>query len=140
MKKTILILLTLFAFSACATASAPTTLGPQGDGALAMCAEGVTDCNDMVIEEPQLITGGEFVGAEGNEVTVRLWMGAEPCDVLDRVVVTESDTNVELSITRHAPDPAMICPAIAREQLVTASLQAPLGERLLIVSGVEVAR
>ena len=105
-----------------------------------MCVEGATDCNDMVIEGPQLITGGEFVGAEGNEVISPPVDGAEPCDVLDQVAVTESETSVELTITRHAPDPALICLAIAREQLVTASLEAPLGERVLTVSGVEVVR
>ena len=139
MKRTALILLATLALAACATVTTPTTVAPANDGGLAMCAEGVTDCNDMIVEGPQLVTGGEYVGAEGNDVTIRLWMGAEPCDVLDQVAVTESDTSVEVTVTRLAPDPAMSCVAIAREQLVTATLDAPLGDRLLTVSGIEVA-
>jgi hypothetical protein len=117
-----------------------------------MCAPGVTDCVDVVIEDgetgeaaepsgnaqdPTPITEGEFLGAEGNEVRVRVWTGVEPCDTLHSVEVTETADSVDLEVLHGAIDPAAICPAIAMERIIVAELQAPLGDRTLTLSGVE---
>lgn len=125
----------------------------EGDG-LGMCAPGVTDCVDVVIEDvetgeaaeptgnaqdPTPITEGEFLGAEGNEVRVRVWTGVEPCDTLHSVEVTETADSVDLEVLHGAIDPAAICPAIAMERIIVAQLQAPLGDRTLTLSGVELA-
>ncbi|HKZ20216.1 MAG TPA: hypothetical protein VJQ57_08905 [Acidimicrobiia bacterium] len=128
---------------------------PSDDGeGLAMCAPGVTDCVDLVIEDgetgeeaeptgnaldPTPITEGEFLGAEGNEVRVRVWTGVEPCDTLHSVEVTETADSVDLEVLHGAIDPAAICPAIAMERIIVAELQAPLGDRTLTLSGVELA-
>lgn len=134
---------------ACGQAAPP----EDGDG-LGMCAPGVTDCVDVVIEDgetgeaaeptgnaqdPTPITEGEFLGAEGNEVRVRVWTGVEPCDTLHSVEVTETADSVDLEVLHGAIDPAAICPAIAMERIIVAELQAPLGDRTLTLSGVELA-
>ncbi|HJU82066.1 MAG TPA: hypothetical protein VJ796_09995 [Acidimicrobiia bacterium] len=127
---------------------------PEEDDGLGMCAPGVTDCVDVVIEDgetgeaaeptgnaqdPTPITEGEFLGAEGNEVRVRVWTGVEPCDTLHSVEVTETADSVDLEVLHGAIDPAAICPAIAMERIIVAQLQAPLGDRTITLSGVELA-
>ncbi|MGH8958870.1 MAG: hypothetical protein ACRDVK_09360 [Acidimicrobiia bacterium] len=123
-----------------------------GVGGLAMCAPGVTDCVDVVVEDgetgevaeptgkaqnPTPITEGEFLGAEGNEVRVRVWTGVEPCDTLHSVEVIETAESVDLAILHGAIDGDAICPAIAVERIIVAQLEAPLGDRTLTLSGVE---
>lgn len=148
MKTKVLLAVLLLAALACGGPAAPTDT--TGDG-LAMCAPGITDCVDVVIENsqgeaaeptgnaqnPTPITEGEFLGAEGNEVRVRVWTGVEPCDTLHSVEVTETAESVDLAILHGAVDPSAICPAIAMEQVIVAHLQAPLGDRILTLSGVE---
>ena len=146
--KALLLAVLMFAALACGGPAAPSdTTG----GGLAMCAPGVTDCVDVVIENsegeaaeptgnaqnPTPITEGEFLGAEGNEVRVRVWTGVEPCDTLHSVEVTETADSVDLAILHGAIDPSAICTAIAMEQIIVAHLQAPLGDRVLTLSGVE---
>lgn len=141
----------IIASTACGQAAPSDTT--QDDG-LAMCAPGVTDCVDVVIEDvetgeaaeptgnaqdPTPITEGEFLGAVGNEVRVRVWTGVEPCDTLHSVEVTETADSVDLEVLHGAIDPAAICPAIAMERIIVAQLEAPLGDRTLTLSGVELA-
>jgi hypothetical protein len=147
MKALLLAVLMLTALACGGPAAPPDTT----EGGLAMCAPGVTDCVDVVIENqegeaaeptgqaqnPTPITEGEFLGAEGNEVRVRVWTGVEPCDTLHSVEVTETAQSVDLAILHGAIDPSAICPAIAMEQIILARLQAPLGDRILTLSGVE---
>lgn len=121
MKKTLLLLLAVLTLAACSQRPAPEEIDSQS-------------------RPVQPITGGEFVSAEGNEVTIRVWMGAEPCDVFHGFVVTETATGVDIAATRFTPDPTLICPAIALERLITAQLDAPLGDRDLTISGIEIVR
>ncbi|MGH8924248.1 MAG: hypothetical protein ACRDWA_06385 [Acidimicrobiia bacterium] len=135
-----------------ATISCGQSAPSDENGGLAMCAPGVTDCVEVVIEDgetgkaavptgsaqnPTPITEGELLGAEGNEVRVRVWTGVAPCDVLHSVEVTETADSVDLAVTHGAEDPEAICPAIAMEQIIVAQLQNPLGDRSLTISGVE---
>jgi hypothetical protein len=147
--KALLLAVLMFAALACGGPAAPPDT--TGDDGLGMCAPGVTDCVDVVIENsegeaaeptgnaqnPTPITEGEFLGAEGNEVRVRVWTGVEPCDTLHGVEVTETAESVDLAILHGAVDPSAICPAIAMEQIIVARLQAPLSDRSLTISGVE---
>jgi len=88
---------------------------------------------------PQPITEATVVSTDGNEVRFAVWMGLEPCDVIDRVEVTETDASVEVEIFRGTGDIAATCVAMAVERIVVAELDAPLGARVLILSGVELA-
>jgi hypothetical protein len=56
---------------------------------------------------------------------------------LHSVEVTETADSVDLEVLHGAIDPAAICPAIAMERIIVAELQAPLGDRTLTLSGVE---
>ena len=152
MKQISILLLVVFALAACGSAAVtPTTSG----GGMAMCAEGVTDCDDMVIENPNggdvavptgnavnpmPVTEATVISAEGDEVRFSVWMGVEPCDVIDRVEVTETESTVDVEIFRGVGDIAATCVAMAVERTVVAELAAPLGDRVLTLSGVELAR
>ncbi|MGI8518176.1 MAG: hypothetical protein ACR2ME_07545 [Acidimicrobiia bacterium] len=142
-------MLVLFILAACGGVSGNTT--EPGANGLAMCAPGVPDCVDVVIEDPttgevavptgnavnpQPITEATVVSSDGNEVRFAVWMGVEPCDVIDRVEVTETDANVDVEIFRGTGDIAATCVAMAVERIVVVELAAPLGNRLLTLSGV----
>ncbi len=88
---------------------------------------------------PQPVTEARVISTEGNEVRFGVEMGVEPCDVIDRVEVTETDTSVDVRIFRGVGDIAATCIAIAVERIVVAELDAPLGDRALTLSGVEIA-
>jgi hypothetical protein len=90
-------------------------------------------------QNPAPITEGEFLGADGNQIRVRIWTGVEPCDTVHRVEVTETADSVDLEILHGAIDPEAICPAIAVERIVVVTLQEPLGDRTLTLSGVELS-
>lgn len=145
--KSIFLAALILAVIACGQAAPSET-----SGGLAMCAPGVTDCVDVVIEDgdtgeaavptgnaqnPIPITEAEFLGVDGNEVRVRVWMGVEPCDVLHSVDVTETAEAVDLQILHGAADQSAVCPAIAKEAIIVAQLAAPLGDRVLTLSGAE---
>lgn len=119
-----------------------------------MCAEGVTDCDDIVIEtpnggdvavptgnavNPMPVTEATVISAEGNELRFSVWMGVEPCDVIDRVEVTETESSVDVEIFRGVGDIAATCVAMAVERTVVAELEAPLGNRTLTLAGIELA-
>ena len=88
---------------------------------------------------PQPVTEATVVSTDGNEVRFAVWMGVEPCDVIDRVEVTETGSSVDVEIFRGVGDVAATCIAIAVERIVVAELDAPLGDRVLSLSGVELA-
>lgn len=153
MKKISILVLAMFVVAACGgtAGTSPTT---SGDG-MAMCAEGVTDCVDVIVDSPtggdvavptgnavnpQPVTEATVVSADGNEVRFSVLMGVEPCDVIDRVEVTETDSSVDVEIFRGVGDIAATCVAMAVERIVVADLAAPLGDRVLTLSGVELAR
>lgn len=152
MKRTIALALVLVVAAACGQATTPTTV-PAGGG-MAMCAPEVPDCVDVVVVEPggdvaiptgnavnpEPVTEAAFIGTEGNQVLFSVWMGVEPCDVIDRVEVTETATEVDVEIFRGVGDIAATCIALAVERTVIAELEAPLGDRILTLSGVEIAR
>jgi hypothetical protein len=152
MKRFTLIVLALFILAACSQTTAPTTTA--SDEGMAMCAPGVTDCVDVVIEDPadgdiavptgnavnpEPVTEASVVSTEGNEVRFAVVMGVEPCDVIDRVEVSETETSVDVEIFRGVGDIAATCIAMAVERIVVAPLAAPLGDRTLTLSGVELA-
>jgi hypothetical protein len=86
---------------------------------------------------PVPLTDATLVEVDGNFVRLSAWMGVEPCDVIDRVEVTESDANVDIEIFRGVGDVAATCIAIAVERIIEVQLDAPLGDRTLTLSGVE---
>jgi hypothetical protein len=89
---------------------------------------------------PQPVTEATVVDASGNEVLFSVTMGVEPCDVIDRIEVVETATSVDVKIFRGVGDIAATCIAIAQERGALAELDAPLGDRLLTLNGVEIAR
>jgi hypothetical protein len=140
-------------FVACGANPVSTTV-PSG-GSLGMCAEGVPDCNDMVVEDgtsgnddvavptgnavnPQPVTDAilDEASPEQTELRFKLWMGVEPCDVIDSVSVVETATSVDVEILRGVGDIAATCIAMAVERTVVVDLEAPLGDRAVSLSGV----
>ena len=133
--------------------------GSTGASSLGTCAADIPDCVDVVGEgagsvtgpevvvptgnalNPQPVTDAVFAGAsaDGTELRFTLWMGVEPCDVIDRVEVVETATAVDVQIMRGVGDPAATCVAMAVERTVVVDLEAPLGDRALTLSGVAVA-
>ena len=137
-------------FVACGANTVSTTV-PSG-GSLGMCAAGVPDCDDMVVENgsddvaiptgnavnPQPVTDAvlEEASAEQTELRFKLWMGVEPCDVIDSVSVVETATSVDVEILRGVGDVAATCIALAVERTVVVDLEAALGDRAVSLSGV----
>jgi hypothetical protein len=65
---------------------------------------------------------------------VRFWSGVEPCYVLDRVEVEESDERVTITLFVGS-DPeadAVACIELAQLKAVKVSLEAPVGDRKVI--------
>jgi hypothetical protein len=65
---------------------------------------------------------------------VRFWSGVEPCYVLDRVEVEETDERVRITLFVGS-DPeadAVACIELARLKAVRVSLEAPLGDRKVV--------
>ena len=88
---------------------------------------------------PVPLTDATLVEVDGNLVRLSAWMGVEPCDVIDRVEVTETDTTVDIEIFRGVGDIAATCIAIAVERIIEVELDTPLGDRTLTLSGVELS-
>jgi hypothetical protein len=120
-----------------------------------MCAADAPDCVDMVIEDgtagnedvavptgnavnPQPVTDAILEGAspEQTQLRFKMWMGVEPCDVIDSVSVVETATSVDVEILRGVGDIAATCVAMAVERTVVVDLQAPLGDRAVSLSGI----
>ena len=151
-----LLLVSLLVLAACGGSSA-TTAAPSGDS-LGMCAEGVTDCVDVIIDEgapqgddvavptgnavnPQPVTDAvlDDIALEGQELRFKIWMGVEPCDVIHSVNVVETGTTVDVEIMRGVGDIAATCIAMAVERTVVVDLEAPIGDRAVTLSGVELS-
>ena len=138
---------------ACGANTVSTTV-PSG-GSLGMCAAEVPECDDMVVEDgtsgnddvavptgnavnPQPVTDAilDEASPEQTELRFKLWMGVEPCDVIDSVSVVETATSVDVEILRGVGDIAATCIAMAVERTVVVDLEAPLGDRAVSLSGV----
>ena len=143
----------LLLLAACGGTTAPTA-GPVSDGSLGMCAPGVPDCVDVIVEDgtgnddvavptgnavnPQPVTDAvlDTVSPEATELRLTMWMGVEPCDVIHSVNVIETATTVDVEILRGVGDIAATCVAMAVERTVVVNLDAPLGDRAVTLSGV----
>ena len=159
MKKLTISLALLISVAACGgTAVDVPADQPVSNGGLAMCAPGVPDCVDVVVEpapadgyrpiepvgnsqnpvlypDPQLLS----VSEDGLVLQFGLTMGVEPCDVIDRVEVIESADSVDVQIWRGVGDIAATCIALAESRSLKVVLDAPLGDRTLTVGGVPTA-
>jgi hypothetical protein len=134
---------------------------PMGsDSGMAMCVEGVEDCDDMVVSgpggsssderRPQRVkpqpgmtdlhkVGWEDANARGNrKVVVEFWSGVEPCYVLDHVDVEYRDDEVEITLWEGGDpaEPDTACIEIAVLKSTKVKLSEPLGDRT-IVDGAE---
>ena len=138
----------------CGASSIPTTApSAPSQGA---CARGVPDCSVDVVPtdgegngddvavppgnavNPQPVTDAvlDQVSPDGTELRFKMWMGVEPCDVIDSVNVVETATSVDVEILRGVGDIAATCIAMAVERTVVVDLDAPLGDRAITLSGV----
>ena len=90
---------------------------------------------------PQPVTDAilDEASPEGTELRFKLWMGVEPCDVIDSVTVTETATAVDVEILRGVGDIAATCIALAVERTVVVDLEAPLGNRAVTLSGLAIS-
>ena len=72
--------------------------------------------------------------ADGSSVTVRFYSGVEPCNVLDRVEVAETDASVTITLYEGSDParPGAACIELAVLKAVTVELDRPLGDRRLI--------
>jgi len=144
----------LLLVAACGGAADTSTTAPSATS-LGMCAPGVTDCVDVVVEDgtageddvavptgnavnPQPVTEAvlQESSPEGTELRFKLWMGVEPCDVIHSVNVIETATTVDVEILRGVGDIAATCVAMAVERTIVVGLDAPLGDRAVTLSGV----
>jgi hypothetical protein len=138
----------------CGAGSIPTT-APSGPSQ-GTCARGVPDCSVDIVPNSGKSTGDDVavptgnavnpqpvtdavldeVSPDGTELRFKMWMGVEPCDVIDSVNVVETATTVDVEILRGVGDIAATCIAMAVERTVVVDLAAPLGDRAVTLSGV----
>ena len=155
MKARYISLVAVLALTLVACGANPASTTVPSDGSLGMCAAEVPDCDDMVVEDgtsgnddvavptgnavnPQPVTDAilDEASPEQTELRFKLWMGVEPCDVIDSVSVVETATSVDVEILRGVGDIAATCIAMAVERTVVVDLEAPLGDRAVSLSGV----
>lgn len=130
--------------AACGTTSEPTTTIPS-DTTVPNNSNDVIDGGDGIMWRvvnptgdalnPQPITSGELISVEDNVVRVGIYMGVEPCSVIDRVEVAETADSVDITIFAGTGDAAATCIAIAEARAVVVTLDAPLGDRTLTLAG-----
>jgi hypothetical protein len=141
-----LLILTVLVVAACgdaagpATTIPPVTTSPVGDevvGDDGTVWRVVTPTGSAV--NPQPITEAEVISIEENVVALGIFMGVEPCSVIDRVEVDETADTVDIEIFSGTGDPAATCIAIAEARAVVVVLDAPLGDRALTLSGAPLA-
>lgn len=92
-----------------------------------------------VAGEGRVLSDGTLVSAEGNSITIGFWMGVETCYAVERVDVTETDSQVSVDIIVAARDVDAACIEIAEARSVTVELGEPLGDRTLQVGDVVIA-
>lgn len=141
-----LLILTVLVVAACggtagpSTTVPPVTTAPVGDEVIGddgTVWRVVTPTGTAV--NPQPISEAEVISIEGNVVSLGIFMGVEPCSVIDRVEIDETDAAVDIQIFSGTGDPAATCIAIAEARAVVVVLDAPLGDRELTLSGAPVA-
>ncbi len=155
MKTRSISLLAVLALTLVACGASPVSTTVPSEGALGMCAAEAPDCVDMVIEDgtagnddvavptgnavnPQPVTDAvlEEASPEQTQLRFKMWMGVEPCDVIDSVSVVETATSVDVEILRGVGDIAATCIAMAVERTIVVDLEAPLGDRAVSLSGI----
>jgi hypothetical protein len=138
-----LLALTLVLATACGDAAAPTTTlapvttAPVGDEVLGddgTVWRVVTPTGTAL--NPQPVTEAQVISIEDNVVALGIFMGVEPCTVIDRVEVDETADAVDIQIFSGTGDPAATCIAIAEARAVVVLLDAPLEDRALTLFGV----
>jgi len=126
------------------------------DPAAGSCLAGDADCTDesydgQDVTRPVLladassgattIEAGTSSGATGqiisnayavDDMTLELTFDGRSCDVLEDVLVTESDTEVRLLVLAGQSADAEMCTAEVVQWTTTVALSAPLGDRLLL--------
>lgn len=96
-------------------------------------AELVTPRPGMAGTRPIPWTGAEPIG-DGATLRVTWISGVEPCQVLDRVEVAETETEVQVTLVEGS-DPASpdaVCIELGVSKAVEVDLSAPLGERTVV--------
>ena len=116
---------------ACGATTASSTAA-SGDG---VAGEVAVPTGNAVNPQPVTDAILEEASPDDTELRFKLWMGVEPCDVIHTVTVTETDTTVDVEILRGVGDIAATCVAMAVERTVVVGLDAPLGDRVVTLSG-----
>jgi hypothetical protein len=104
------------------------TLDPSVDPAT--CGDGATAIDpDPGVLDPRPIAWDHIVVApDGRSLTVYFWMGVQECNGLHSVVVTPTDTGIDVSVLVGIPEGAAsrICIELAQLYRTTVVLDAPL--------------
>jgi hypothetical protein len=141
-----LLILTVLVVAACgeaagpATTIPPVTTNPVGDEVIGddgIVWRVVTPTGAAV--NPQPISEAEILWIEEDVVALGIYMGVEPCSVIDSVEIDETADSVDIQIFAGTGDPAATCIAIAEARAVVVVLDAPLGDRALTLSGAPLA-
>lgn len=129
-----------------------------GDG-MAMCIEGVPDCDDMVVvpggDDPQIDPvpdaqivdpnpdavglrarpfDGASVGDDGRTITIDFVSGVEPCYVLGRIDVDEGRDAVTITLFEGHIDTGedVACIDLGVLKRTTVTLDGPVGDRTIV--------
>lgn len=138
--------LTLLVVAACGdaagpgTTTPPVTTNPVGDQVIGddgIVWRVVTPTGTAL--NPQPISEAQVISIEENVVALGIYMGVEPCSVIDGVEIDETADAVDIQIFAGTGDPAATCIAIAEARAVVMVLDAPLGDRALTLSGAPLA-
>lgn len=157
-----LVAIMAIAITACGPAQGTNRDSAAGDSATppvaGMCAPDHPDCEDTVVApdgdigegieyrpidpegdvagEGTAINDGALVSTDDNFVTIGFWMGVESCYAVEKVEVTESDSEASVEIIVAARDPNAVCIQLAEARSVTVELAQPLGDRALRIGEV----
>jgi hypothetical protein len=106
----------------CATLDPSAEPADCGDGATAIAA-------DPTVQDPRPIAWDHIVVApDGRSLTVYFWMGVQDCNGLHSVVVTPTDTGIDVSVLVGIPagTESRICIELAQLYRTTVVLDEPL--------------